>query len=83
MPKIKIYTTTTCPYCHAEKEYLKSRNIDFEEVLVDKNPEEIPTMLHVCNSMGVPCTHITKDDGSEERILGFDKARLDQALGLG
>jgi hypothetical protein len=32
--------------------------------------------------MGVPCTHITKDDGTEEKILGFDKARIDTALGL-
>lgn len=82
MPKVKIYTTTTCPYCHAEKNYLKSRNIEFEEVLVDKDPEEIPQMLHVCGSMGVPCTHITKDDGTEQIILGFNKAQINSALGL-
>jgi len=82
MAKITIYSTTTCPYCHAEKEYLKSRGVEFEDVLIDKNPNEIPKPVHICNSMGVPCTHIVKDDGAEERILGFDKAKIDAALNL-
>jgi hypothetical protein len=32
--------------------------------------------------MGVPCTHITHEDGKEEHILGFDRARIDSALKL-
>jgi hypothetical protein len=39
-------------------------------------------MVDTCGSMGVPCTHIMKDDGTEERILGFDKAQIDAALGI-
>ncbi len=80
--KVTVYSTKTCPYCHAEKNYLKSKGVDYEEVLVDQNPEEIPKFIDTCGSMGVPCTHITKDDGSQETILGFDKQRLDAALDL-
>jgi glutaredoxin len=65
-----------------EKKYLKDKNIDFEDILVDRDPDEIQNMVDTCGSMGVPCTHITKDDGSEERILGFDKPRIDAALGI-
>lgn len=82
MPKIKIYSTTTCIYCHALKDYLKSKDVTYEEVLLDQQPEAIQTSIDTCGSMGVPCTHITLDDGTEEKILGFDRPRFDKALGL-
>jgi glutaredoxin 3 len=83
MSQVKVYSTTTCPYCHLEKDYLKSKGIDFEDILVDQDPAQIDSLVDACGSMGVPCTHIIKDDGTEENILGFDKARIDAALGLG
>lgn len=82
MAKVKIYSTKTCVYCRMERAYLESKGVDFEEVLLDENPDEIAKVIDTCGSMGVPCTHIIKDDGTEERILGFDKARIDAALGL-
>jgi glutaredoxin 3 len=82
MSKVTIYTTTTCPYCHAEKEYLASRGVGFEEIILDKQPDKAVEALHNCGSMGVPCTHIEQSDGTVENILGFDKPRLDKALGL-
>ncbi|MEX1059300.1 MAG: glutaredoxin domain-containing protein [Candidatus Saccharimonadales bacterium] len=82
MAKVKIYSTTTCPYCYMEKAYLKSQGIEFEDVLLDQHPERVQEFVEVCGSMGVPCTQIIKDDGTEERILGFDKFRIDSALGL-
>ena len=82
MPKIKIFSTTTCVYCRALKDYLKSKNVAYEEVLLDQQPEAIQTSIDTCGSMGVPCTHITLDDGTEERILGFDKERFNKFLGL-
>ncbi len=82
MAKVTIYSTSTCPYCHMEKNYLQSKGVEFEDVNLDQNPERAAESVHICNSLGVPCTHIVKDDGGEERILGFDKAKLDAALGL-
>lgn len=83
MPKVTIYSTTTCPYCHMEKQYLKSKGIDFEDILIDQEPAQAMKSLDTCGSLGVPCTHIIKDDGSEIKILGFDKGALDSALGTG
>lgn len=34
MKKVKIYTTSSCPYCIRAKELLKRRNIPFEEIQV-------------------------------------------------
>lgn len=80
--QIKIYSTKTCVYCKMLKEYLKSKDVEYEEVLLDEQPEEIQASLDTCGSMGVPCTHITLENGQEEKILGFDKVRFDQVLGL-
>lgn len=34
MPKVEIYTTPTCPYCHAAKALLSDKGVAFEEVTV-------------------------------------------------
>ena len=65
-----------------EKEYLKSKGIEFEDILLDEHPDQVSKLMDTCGSMGVPCTHIVKDDGTEERILGFDKNRLNAALNI-
>jgi len=82
MAKIKVYSTTTCPYCHMLKNYLKEKNIAYEDIVLDYNPDRASEAIHICKSMGVPCTHIVKDDGKEVAILGFNKEALDKELGL-
>ncbi|MBI3955702.1 hypothetical protein HY339_00440 [Candidatus Gottesmanbacteria bacterium] len=82
MPKITIYSTTTCPYCKMLKSYLSEKNISFEEVLLDERPDQMQVSVDTCGSMGVPCTHITKGDGTTVNILGFDKEKIDATLGL-
>jgi glutaredoxin len=82
MPRVKVYSTSTCPYCRLEKDYLRSRGIEYEDVLLDEQPESIQASIDTCGSLAVPCTHITKDDGTEVQILGFDRQKIDQALGL-
>ena len=82
MVKVKMYTTTTCPYCKMEKEYLDSKGIKYENFFVDQNPDKAQEMMDESGQMGVPFTEITKDDGTEEKILGFDKGKLNKALGI-
>lgn len=82
MPSIKIYSTKTCPYCQMLKSYLKSKNIAYEEALIDTEPGEAQKAMDACGSMATPCTHITLDDGKEVKILGFDKAKFNEVLGL-
>jgi len=38
MPKVQIYTTQWCPYCHAAKSLLDSKGVPYEEVDAD-NPD--------------------------------------------
>jgi glutaredoxin len=65
-----------------EKNYLKSKGVDFEDVLLDHHPDRIQEFIAKCGSMGVPCTHIIHEDGKEEHILGFNRPLIDTALGL-
>lgn len=32
MPAVTIYTTSTCPYCHAAKDLLQKKGVVFEEI---------------------------------------------------
>ncbi len=82
MAKILVYTTTTCPFCKMQKDYFNSKNIAFSEILVDENPSEAQKMIELSGQLGVPFTVITKDDGTIEKILGFDKERLNSILGI-
>ena len=38
MPKVVIYTTSSCPYCIAAKRLLTQKGVSFEEIGVDDNP---------------------------------------------
>ena len=82
MVRVKIYTTTTCPYCKMEKDYLDSNGIKYENIFADNDPSAASEMLEKSGQLGVPFTVIEKEDGMEARILGFDKTKLDEALGL-
>jgi glutaredoxin 3 len=34
MAKVEIYTTPTCPYCHAAKSLLNDKGVDYTEITV-------------------------------------------------
>lgn len=80
--QIKIYTTTTCPYCKLEKEYLDSKGIKYENIFVDQDPKAAEEMVKISSQLGVPFTVITDDSGKQTTILGFDKDRLNQTLNI-
>lgn len=77
-----MYTTKTCPFCKMQKKYLDSKNVEYEEILVDENPDEAQKMIQISGQMGVPFTAIVKDDGTQINILGFDQAKIASTLGL-
>lgn len=79
---IKIFTTSTCPYCKMEKAYLDSKGIKYDNTFVDDDEEAAKRMIAESGQMGVPFTEITKDDGSIVKILGFDQEKLDKELGI-
>jgi len=65
-----------------QKDYFTSKNIAYQEILVDENPNEAQKMIEISGQMGVPFTVIDKDDGSKVTILGFDRGKINEALGI-
>jgi alkyl hydroperoxide reductase subunit F len=80
--QVRIYSTATCAYCHAEKSFLKDHNVDFQDIRVDEDQAAAEEMIKISGQMGVPFTVISEEGKDPEYILGFDQPRLTTALGL-
>lgn len=63
-----------------QKDYLDSKKVKYREILVDQNPDAAQKMIEMSGQLGVPFTVITTDESEPVKILGFDKARLDEVL---
>ncbi len=72
---IKIYTTTTCPYCVMAKDYFKEKGENYEEYNVAEDRNAYEEMLKKSNQMGVPVIDI-----NGTIIVGFNRTEIDKAL---
>lgn len=78
---VTIYSTKTCGFCKAEKEFLDEHNVKYSEVDVGIDKDKAREMIEKSGQMGVPVTIITEGD-NEELVVGFDKQRLVSALDI-
>lgn len=63
------------------KDFFVSKNLSFEEKLVDQDENAKNEMAAVSGGfLGVPFTVITKDNGEVVTVIGFDKGKLEQVL---
>jgi len=72
---VTVYGAEWCPPCHAAKDYLKSKNIDYTYINVDENREAGMNIAHKTGWTAIPIIEI-----GEEHILGFDIGKLNSAL---
>ena len=49
MKKVVIYSGETCPHCSAAKALLKSKNVEYEEIDIWKDPSKAKEMLQKTN----------------------------------
>lgn len=77
MKKVRIFSTPTCPYCYALKEFLKEHGIEFEDIDVSQNEEAAKEMIEKSGQMGVPVVEI---DG--QIVVGFDKEKICKLLNI-
>ncbi len=45
VPEVVVYSTPTCPYCHAVKDFFKANNVEFNDVDVSKDPKAAEEMI--------------------------------------
>ena len=75
--EVKIYTTPTCAYCHAAKEFFKEHNIEFQEFDVFTDAQAREEMIHKSGQLGVPVIDI-----AGQIVIGFDRSKIKQLLGI-
>jgi glutaredoxin len=81
MPKnITIFTTNTCAYCGMVKRWLGAKGYSYEEVNLDENPERQQEAFQVSGQLAVPVTVVTKQDDSQQVVVGFNLAQLAPAV---
>ena len=54
MKKVTIYSTRICPYCMRAKNLLDKKNISYDEIRIDENPEEMENMIAKSKRQSVP-----------------------------
>ena len=77
MNTVEIYTTPWCAYCKMAKDYFKKNNIVYAEYDVASDAVKRQEMLDKTHQMGVPVIVI-----NGKIVIGFDRGKINQLLGL-
>lgn len=75
MAKVKVYSTTICPWCLKLKDFLKEHKIDFVEFNVAEDRKAADEMIEKSGQMGVPVIDI-----NGTIIIGFNEQAIKKAL---
>ncbi len=74
---VKVYSTATCPYCKMLKNFLKKKNVTFEDVDVGKNHSAADEMVKKSGQMAVPVVDI-----EGKIITGFNREEISKLLNV-
>jgi glutaredoxin 3 len=83
MKPVEIYTTPTCPYCHAAKSLLRTKGATFTEIDVSRDPTlRIKMTARAGGARSVPQIFIggAHVGGSDELHDLDDAGKLDKLL---
>jgi len=77
MKKVIMYSTPDCPFCIRAKQFFADNQVPVEAFDVSQDESKVDEMVKKSGQMGVPVIDI-----EGQIIVGFDKERIKQALGL-
>lgn len=72
---VKVYSTTTCPYCDMVKNYLKQKGVPYTDVNVGVDQKAAREMVQKSGQMGVPVI-----DFKGNIIVGFNRPAIDKLI---
>ena len=70
-PAVTIYSTPTCHFCHAAKDFFTANNVQFQDYDVASNLEKRREMIEKSGQMGVPVIEV-----GDQLIVGYDEQEL-------
>jgi glutaredoxin 3 len=83
MPRVTIYTTLLCPFCHMAKQLLRTKGVAYEEIDVGREPQLREVMRakaggrRTVPQIWIGDTHV----GGYDELYASDRAgKLDQLL---
>lgn len=76
-PRIVIFTTPTCSWCRAAKQYFQQNRIPFKEIDVTRDSYGLKEMVRISGQQGVPVILI-----NNRPIVGFNKPMIERLLNL-
>jgi glutaredoxin 3 len=76
-PRVILFTTPSCSYCRMAKKYLREQGVSFKDVDVSRDQAAARDMVRRSGQQGVPVLDI-----GGKIIVGFDRSKIDQYLGL-
>jgi glutaredoxin-like YruB-family protein len=77
MPSVIIYSTPTCVWCKTAKKFFDEHKIAYQEIDVAADFAQAEAMIQKSGQATVPVIEV---DG--EIVIGFDKPKLRELLGL-
>lgn len=75
---VKIFSTPTCQFCKAAKEFFKKHNVGYKDINVLENKSAAREMVEKTGQHGVPV--IVIDGKWSDAIIGFDEKSLRKRL---
>jgi glutaredoxin 3 len=83
MPKVVMYTSQVCPFCIRAKQLLQSKDVEVEEIRIDRDRKQRRIMIERTRRHTVPQIYI--DDfhvGGFQDLAALDaQGELDRLLG--
>ncbi len=74
MPKVVLFSTSTCSWCRRAKRYFKEHGVPFKEINIERDPDAARDIVRKTGQTGVPVIKISS------WIVGFDRERIDKGL---
>ena len=75
--KVIVFSTPTCSHCTQAKRYFREKKIKFRDVDVSRDQRAAMDMQRRTGQTGVPVILI-----NNRPIIGFDKQKINQMLGI-
>lgn len=73
--QVTIYSTPSCHFCHAAKDFFTEKGVHYEDFNVLENLDKRQEMIDMTGQMGVPVIRI-----GDDVVVGFDQSKIEELL---
>lgn len=75
--KVKVFSTPSCPHCARAKQFLRTHDIEFQDIDVSQDRKAAQEMIEKSGQKGVPVIEI-----GDQIVVGFNQGKIAELLNL-